>query len=121
MILQLINIFIIIIHLFIIFSPILLFFVKLPTWIFKYLLLIPVIIVSHWKWLENQCSLTIIQKKLGFIENKSDSGFSEKYLRWFYEPIMNLLNMPWNNENLDIIINFHWLINFLIIWYFTFF
>ena len=48
-------------------------------------------------------------------------GFSEKYLRWLYDPIMRLFNMKWNDENLDIIINFHWLINFLIIWYFTFF
>lgn len=117
------NYLIIITHLFFIFSPILLFFVKIPTNILKYLLLFPIFVVSHWRLLKNQCSLTLLQKYFGFLEtNKGDnSGFSSTYLRWFYEPIMQIFNMEWNNNNLDIVIDIHWMINFLIIWYFTFF
>ena len=61
------------------------------------------------------------KSKLGLSKLEGESGFSEKYLKWLYDPIMKIFNMKWNDENLDIIINFHWLINFLIIWYFTFF
>jgi hypothetical protein len=112
---------IILIHLVIIFFPLTLFFVKYPNYIYKYLILIPILIIIHWKLLENNCSLTLLQKKIGTIKTESDSGFSEKYLRWFYEPIMNVFQMEWNYNNLDITVNIHWLINFFIIWYFTFF
>lgn len=121
MLFKLINIIIIILHLFIIFSPILLFFINFPKWMYKFFLLFPILIVSHWRLLANQCILTIFQKYLGQIPLEGDSGFSAKYLRWFYEPIMYIFGMTWTNDNLDIIIDMHWLINFLIIWYFTFF
>jgi hypothetical protein len=119
MVIQLTNIIIVILHLFLIFSPNLLFIVSFPKWIYKFLLLIPILVVTHWRLFENQCILTIFQKKLGAVEK--DGSFSNKYLRWFYEPIMKFFNLEWNNENLDVIIDMHWLVNFLIIWYFTFF
>ena len=120
-IISILNLLIVLVHLFIIFSPIALFFIKIPKRILKYLLLVPVLVVYHWGWLKNQCALTILQKKFGLSKLEGESGFSEKYLKWLYDPIMKIFNMKWNDENLDIIINFHWLINFLIIWYFTFF
>ncbi len=116
-----VNLLMVLVHLFIIFSPLFLFFLKVPKKFLKYMILIPVLVVYHWGWLKNQCLLTIFQKKLGLSELHGESGFSEKYLKWLYNPIMRIFNMKWNDENLDIIINFHWLINFLIIWYFTFF
>lgn len=119
MILTIINWSLIILHLFLIFSPISLFFINYPIWIYKYFLLIPILIITHWKLLANQCLLTIFQKDLGFIDE--NANFSNTYLRWFYEPIMKLFQMNWNDDNLDIVIDLHWLINFFIIWYFTFF
>lgn len=83
------------------------------------MLIIPILIVTHWRLLANQCILTMFQKDLGFLDE--GANFSNTYLRWFYEPIMNILQMEWNDNNLDIVIDLHWLINFLIIWYFTFF
>jgi hypothetical protein len=108
-----------ILHLFLIFSPILLFFVNLPHPIYKYMLIVPILVVTHWSLLTNQCLLTIFQKNLGFIEE--GANFSNTYLRWFYEPIMKIFRMVWNDDNLDIIIDMHWVVNFFIIWYFTFF
>ena len=119
MFLSILNWTLIILHLFLIFSPISLFFVSYPEWIYKYFLLIPILVVTHWTLFANQCLLTIFQKDLGFIEKSAN--FSNTYLRWFYEPIMLLFKMKWNDENLDIVIDLHWLINFFIIWYFTFF
>jgi hypothetical protein len=116
---RILNTTLIILHLILIFSPISLFFINYPSWIYKYLLLIPILVVTHWRLLENQCILTIFQKDLGFIGE--GSNFSNTYLRWLYEPILDIFRMKWSNQNLDIIIDMHWLINFLIIWYFTFF
>jgi hypothetical protein len=119
MFLTIINCLVIILHLFLIFSPILLFFLNIPRWFLKYYLTVPVLTYSHWKLFDNQCILTIFQKNIGFI-NKN-SNFSETYLSWFYKPIMKLLNIEWNMKNLDVVIHMHWVINFFIIWYFTFF
>lgn len=119
MFLTIVNYLVIILHLFLIFSPILLFFLNIPKRFLKYYLTLPVLTYSHWKLLDNQCILTIFQKDIGFIEK--DSNFSETYLSWFYKPIMKLLNIEWTMKNLDIVINMQWIINFFIIWYFTFF
>ena len=37
---------------------------KFPRWLYKYFILIPVLIVIHWKFLDDQCSLTILQELL---------------------------------------------------------
>lgn len=113
------NYTLIILHLFLIFSPISLFFINYPKTTYKYMLIIPILVVTHWKLLANQCLLTIFQKNLGFIDD--NANFSSTYLRWFYEPIMKIFRMEWNDNNLDILIDMHWVINFFIIWYFTFF
>lgn len=113
------NYTLIMLHLFLIFSPISLFFVNYPSAIYKYMLIVPILVVTHWSLLANQCLLTILQKDLGFIEE--NANFSNTYLRWFYDPIMKIFGMEWNDNNLDIVIDMHWVINFFIIWYFTFF
>ena len=121
MLLYILDKLIILIHLIVIFFPITLFFIKFPRWLYKYFILIPVLIVIHWNFLDNQCSLTILQR---FIKNKKKvdrTGFSERYLKWFYKFFLNLFNASWNENNLLIAINIHWLVNFFIIWFFTFF
>ena len=59
---------------------------------------------------------------MGALQNtQTDSGFSETYLKWLYKPIINLIGWKWNDDGLDKVINLHWIINIIIIWYFIFY
>ena len=121
MLLYILDKLIVLIHLVVIFFPLTLFVMKFPRWLYKYFILIPVLIIIHWKFLDNQCSLTILQRIIKNKKNNDRTGFSERHLKWFYNFFLNLFNLPWNENNLVVAINIHWLVNFLIIWYFTFF
>ena len=59
--------------------------------------------------------------KFGGLRSETTSPFSEKYLMWLYKPMMNLFNIKNNSEGLSKIINIHWFINLIIIWYYIFF
>ena len=56
----------------------------------------------------------------GLVEAETTSGFSEEYLEWLYRPIMNVIGWPWNNKGLAKMVNLHWLLNFVLLWYFLF-
>ena len=72
-------------HLFLLFFPIIIFFVKvkyLKPW-FKYLVLVALLTPLHWRFFNNECISTIITKKMGdFSTTRTNSAFSETYLKW---------------------------------------
>ena len=112
-------------HLLLVFSPIMIYFVsknRIRLW-FKYFVLIMILTPLHWKFLDGECILTVIAKKLGhFKETSTTSAFTETYLKWFYEPLMkNVFKLEWNNDGIDKMVHIHWSLNFILIWYYTFF
>lgn len=113
-----------IIHLVFLFSPIAIYFItpKYVNYVFKYLFLIILLIPIHWDLFDDKCSLTLITKSIGGLKNTTfNSQFSEKYLRWLYEPILQLFGREWNTNNLDLIIVLHWILNLILMWYYCFY
>ena len=111
-------------HFIFLFTPILIYFFPLELikplfkWIFLVLILTPI----HWAFFENQCVFTIATKQMGNMKYvETESGFSEKYLKWLYKPIMNIIGWNWDSEGIDKMVNLHWGINFVLLWYFLFF
>jgi len=112
------------IHLILLFSPILLYFIpiKYVSRSFKYLFLILILIPIHWDFLDGKCIFTIFtERQGGLVEAETTSGFSEEYLEWLYRPIMNIIGWPWDNKGINKMVNLHWLFNFILLWYFLFF
>jgi hypothetical protein len=113
-----------ILHFLVLLVPILIFFIptKYLRKQFKYIFLILIFVPIHWNFFDGQCLSTIISKKLGDMKDtETTSGFSEKYLKWLYKPIMNIIGWEWNNEGLSKMVYLHWSINYFLIWYFLFF
>lgn len=112
------------IHLFFIFLPILIYFIKksfIKPFV-KWILLISIMIPLHWVFLDNRCIFTVVSQKAGDMKNsETTSPFSEKYLKWLYKPIMNIIGWEWNNEGLDKIITLNWIINIILCWYYCFY
>lgn len=112
------------IHFIFLFTPVLIYFVPLELikplfkWIFLLLILTPI----HWTFFDNQCVFTLATKQMGNMKYvETESGFSEKYLKWLYKPLMTLIGWEWNAEGIDKMVNLHWGINFVLLWYFLFF
>ena len=114
-----------ILHILLVFFPIFLYAMRPKTirGIFKYIVLISILTPVHWKLFDGECISTIISKKLGdFKETETTSSFSETYLKWLYKPIMaHIFNWEWNSDNLDKMVYVHWILNFILIWYYIFF
>ena len=113
-----------IIHFLFVFSPILLYLIpcKIVKPYLKWILLIAILTPIHWKFFDNRCFLTIITKKMGYLQDtETDSEFSEKYLKWLYKPIMDIIGWKWNDDGLDKMVNLHWIINIILIWYLVFY
>ena len=111
-----------IIHFILVFIPIIIFFVpkKVLHPLFPYIFLIIILIPLHWPLNDNECVFTTATKKSGNLQNsETTSQFSEKYLRWLYEPIMNLLGLKWNSDNLEKMVYYHWILNFILVWYYN--
>ena len=111
-------------HFILLFSPILIYFIPIKYLqpYFKYIFLLIILIPLHWIYFDGQCFATIISKKYGDMENtQTTSGFSETYLKWLYKPIMNLFKWEWNTKGLDKMINTHWIVNYILVWYYLFF
>ena len=110
------------IHLFIIFLPILIFLSKKFKKQSKFLLLIIMMFPMHWKFFDNHCISTVISKKLGdFNKTTTDSAFYEVYMKWLYKPIMVMIGLQWNNDGINRMVHLHWIINYLLVWYYTFY
>ena len=116
-----------IIHLVMLFSPIWLFFVPLGLIkkhrnIYLIYFLIMLLVPIHWVFFDNRCIFTMITMKTGALNNtETDSNFSEVYLKWLYKPIMNVIGWKWNNKGVAKMVNLHWVLNFILLWYFAFF
>ena len=112
-----------IIHLIIVFHPFIIFFipVKILKIIIPWILLINFLIPIHWNFFE-KCILTKLSLKIGaYKDSVTKSEFTEKYLKWLYKPIMNLIGWKWDDTGIRKMSNLHWLINFIIVWYIAFF
>ena len=112
------------IHLILLFSPVIIYYIpiKYLSGIFKYIFLILIIIPIHWDFLDGKCLFTLFtEQQGGLIEAETTSGFSEEYLEWLYRPIMKLIGWKWNSKDLNKMVNLHWLVNFVLLWYFLFF
>lgn len=97
---------------------------NLNSFLFKLIILFYLLTPLHWKIFNNNCLFTLLSHKLGDFKNtKTNSKFSEKYLKWLYNPLIKFFftNKNWNNKNLNKIINYHWVLNFIIVWYYIFF
>ena len=84
----------------------------------KYILLIFILLPIHWKICKSRGLLTRILELLGedYTEITTSSAFSEKYLKWFYDPIMKFFKVPWNTESFDRVVSIHIGINIVITW-----
>ena len=86
------------------------------------LILFMYLLPLHWVFFDDQCLFTLASKWLGdYKDTETTSAFSETNLKWLYKPIMNVFGWPWNTEGLDKMVNFHWGINYIIIWHYAFF
>lgn len=120
MILKLLDI----LHILLLFVPIAVFLVnqKHLSIFKKYILLVIVLIPLHWVFLDGQCALTLVNKKMGnYTDSETNSQFSERYLKWIYLPIMKSIGWTWNSDNLNKMVSLHWIVNILLVWYNTFF
>ena len=118
-----------IIHVLFVLFPILIFLLpkKTKKWFkysFKYIMLIYLLTPLHWIYFDNNCVLSVITKKYGYNAQQNivgnNSTFSEIYFKWFYKPPMRLFGWKWPND-INLIINLHWIINFILLWYYAFF
>jgi len=113
-----------ILHLILLFSPIIIYFIpknKIKN-LLKYYFLILILIPIHWVFFNDQCIFTYITMKAGSLqEATTTSQFSEIWLKWLYQPIMNIISWNWDSKGLNKMVNLHWAINLILVWYYIFF
>ena len=114
-----------IMHLVLLFFPVIIYFINIgyvkPY--FKFAVLIALLTPLHWEFFDNQCVSTIVTRKLGDFKNtRTTSAFSETYLKWLYKPLMdNIFKLEWDTDGLSKMVYIHWIVNFVLIWYFIFY
>ena len=116
--------FINLLHFIFLFSPILVYFLPISMIkpIFKWAFLVLILTPLHWVFFDNHCVFTLATKEMGNMKDvQTDAGFSEKYLKWLYKPIMDILGWNWDDDGLNKIVNLHWGLNFILLWYFLFY
>lgn len=112
------------IHLFILLIPFLIYLIpiKYVNKNYKYLFLLLILIPLHWKLFDNSCVLSLITQKTGGLQNtQTTSPFTEKYLKWLYEPIMKVIGWDWEDDNIEKMVNLQWIVIFMLSWYYVFF
>ena len=110
-------------HMFLLFSPILIYLVKFNHTLVTFGFLLLIITPVSWGFYDNKCILTIISSKLSSNKknNHNNQNFSEKYLYWFYDPIRNALGFSKDRKGLFKVIYLHWILNLFLVWYYLFF
>jgi hypothetical protein len=111
-----------VLHIGLIFLPLWMLFLSKRYFSRKQLMILLAIYVTipiHWYYFNNKCIVTFITGKLGGHENATSdkSPFSEIYLRWYYEPFLNLFGFKWNDEMISKCALITATINIIIIWY----
>jgi hypothetical protein len=85
--------------------------------LYHLLLLLYTLVPIHWYYLNGQCIITYITQKMGGLKNaQTSSPFSEKWLWWFYNPMMDLLDYEYTSDNLNIMIYNYAVFNILLMW-----
>ena len=85
--------------------------------LFKYIFLGLIMTPIGWGLFDN-CWMSTLTSA---IDDDKDT-FTRKRMGFLYKPIMKLFNLDWNNQkHLDIIVNVHLGINYIIMWYYLFF
>lgn len=113
------------IHLIIIFIPVLFYLIPIRFFkrSFKYIFLLLIMVPLQWGLYGDKCFLTVLSDKLGSYEDieVKEAQFSQKYLRWLYQPILMIFGKEWNSDNVNTMAYLHWVVNFILLWYFLFF
>lgn len=103
-------------HAVFLFVPLILLFVpfKLISFMIYHLLLLMYILVPiHWYYFDGQCIVTYLSKKLGGLKDTTtESPFSERWLWWFYKPLMRILN----TDNLNNMVYNYSVFNIILMW-----
>ena len=111
------------IHFFVLFIPFLIYLVPFNKKInrfYKHLILLLLLTPLHWKLCGNKCFLTYLTQQTGDLQ-KTET-FTEKYLRWLYEPIMKyVFGLEWNDENTEKMSHVNWILINIAIWYYIFY
>lgn len=112
-------------HLVLLFIPFIL--LAIPnTYLRKQALLVKIIALIvfltplHWRFLDNQCLLSVISIKMGNkkYNTSTNAPFTRENLGPLYKPIMWLFGLKWeSDEELDLVTSSHWVINFIVTWY----
>lgn len=121
---NIISVFFNVVHIFLIILPILIFFINknIIKPYAKWILLMSIMIPLHWPFFDNYCIFTILSKKAGDMKDKkTTSPFSEKYLKWIYKPIMDIIGWKWGEKGLGKMTTLNWIINIFLCWYYCFY
>lgn len=110
-------------HVVFIFSPIIIFFIPVKYFfITKIIILLLFLTPIHWYLFDNKCLLTILSQKLGGLEQpKTNSPFTEKYLKYIYNFFFKILNIENNEKNLNKFVSIQWIIMYIIVFYYIFY
>ena len=110
-------------HMFLLFSPVLIYAIRFPNIFVKMGFLMLILTPISWGFFNNKCILTIVSSKLSNDKkyNHNSQNFSEKYLSWFYKPIRNGLGFSKDREGFFQVIYLHWVLNLFLVWYYLFF
>ena len=114
------------IHVFFLFIPVMVYFILRHRigcpYFYIYMYLGIILVPLHWGLFDDMCLFTLLTQKAGGLQDpKTESAFSEVYMRWLYEPFMKLFGAEWNNKNLNKAIYVHWIVIFILLWYYMFF
>jgi hypothetical protein len=85
--------------------------------LFKYIFLASIMTPIGWGLFEN-CWMSTLTTS---IDDDKDT-FTRKRMGFIYKPIMKLFRLEWNNQkHLDLDVNIHLGINYIIMWFYLFF
>ena len=106
-------------HFFIIFAPVLIYVVDMPTLLVRLLFLASSYVALSWIFFGNKCVMTLVSNKL---EDRTDGkNFSERYLVWLYTPIQKAFSLTDDKLGFEQAINIHWMVNLFLYWYYLFY
>ena len=108
------------IHLILLFFPIMIYFYRFPIYVVRFMFLFCTFVPLSWIFFKNKCIITVISKQLRGDEEK-DYNFSQRYLTPLYKTIINIFNLSDDKTGFDQAINIHWIINMILLWYYLFY
>ena len=107
-------------HFFLIFFPISVYFINYPRLFIKVIFLLSSMIALSWIFFNNKCIITLLSSNLRG-EKGVKKNFSETYLTPFYRVIMKIFNLEDSKLGFEQAINIHWMLNIFLLWYYLFY